>query len=86
MHVYDNNADGECNCCGYQGYRRGDVDNDGDVDSDDVVYLLYHIFFGDAEYPVVQSLDFDGDGHETTDDSIYLLYYIYYGELQYPLH
>ena len=85
-HVYDNNADGECNCCGYQGYRRGDVDNDGDVDSDDVVYLLYHTFFGDAEYPVVQNLDFDGDGSETTDDGIYLLYHIYYGELQYPLH
>ena len=85
-HVYDNNADCDCNCCGYERYLRGDVDNDGDIDSDDAVYLVYNVFFGEVDYPVVQSLDFDGDGLETTDDGVYLLYYIYYGAQRYPLH
>ena len=65
---------------------KGDVDNDEDVDSDDAVYLVYNVFFGDGDYPVKQSLDFDGDGRETTDDAIYLLYYIYFGAESYPLH
>lgn len=86
VHAYDNNSDCKCNYCGYERYLRGDVDNDNDVDSDDAVYLVYNIFFGGAEYPVVQGLDFDGDGLETTDDGIYLLYFIYFGEKSYPLH
>lgn len=29
-----------------------DVDCDGFVDSDDAVYLLYNVLFGDEEYPL----------------------------------
>ena len=82
-HTLDN---GVCTDCGYMALVKGDVDNDEDVDSDDAVYLVYNVFFGDGDYPVKQSLDFDGDGRETTDDAIYLLYYIYFGAESYPLH
>ena len=82
-HILDN---GECIDCGYMALVKGDVDNDGDVDSDDAVYLVYNVFFGFEDYPVKQKLDFDGDGQETTDDAIYLLYFIYFGEASYPLH
>ena len=85
-HHFENADDCVCDDCGYERALRGDVDNDGDIDSDDAVYLVYHIFFGDGEYPTYQPLDFDGDGKETTDDSIYLLYFIYFGAGQYPLH
>ena len=84
-HVYDGNSDGECNDCGYVRFFRGDVDGDGDVDSDDSVRIVYYIFFGGVDYPVNQSLDFNGDGEENTDDSVYLLYHIFYNDL-YPLH
>ena len=83
-HIYGDNGV-ICKECGYANVIKGDVDNDGDVDSDDAVYLVYNVFFGE-DYPVVQGLDFDGDGSETTDDAIYLLYFIYFGEASYPLH
>jgi hypothetical protein len=86
IHVYDDNIDTDCNCCGYERRIRGDVDGDKDIDHDDSVYLVYNIFFGDSDYPVTDNCDFDGDGNVTTDDSIYLLYFIYFGAEQYPLH
>ena len=61
------------------------MDGDGDVDSDDTVRIIYYIFFGEASYPVNQSIDFNGDGEDTTDDAVYLLYHIFYNDL-YPLH
>lgn len=85
-HVYDNISDCVCDCCGFERDLRGDVNNDGIVDPDDAIYLVYNVFFGEKDYPVTQSLDFDGDGSETTDDGVYLLYFIYFGELNYPLH
>jgi hypothetical protein len=85
-HSYDGVMDSDCNDCGYVRYIRGDVDNDGDVDTDDASYLVYHIFFGDVEYPVYQSLDFNGDGAETSDDGIYLLYHVFFGAASYPLN
>ena len=85
-HIYGDEFNVYCKECGYMNALKGDVDNDGDVDSDDAVYLVYNVFFGSEDYPVAQSLDFDGDGQETTDDAIYLLYFIYFGEASYPLH
>ena len=77
-----------CDVCGYAKYVLGDADNDGDVDSEDATYLLYHIFFGETgEYPIYQSCDFDGSGETDSDDAVYLLYNIFFGETgDYPLY
>ena len=82
-HIYKGS---NCRVCGYTKYILGDVDNDKDVDSDDSIYLLYNIFFGDEEYPINQPCDFDGSGSMDSDDSIYLLYNIFFGNEEYPLH
>ncbi len=84
-HSYDDAADRDCNDCGYVRYLLGDVDSDWDVDSDDSIYLLYHIFFGEIDYPVYQPLDYNGDGVENSDDAVYLLYHVMFGANDYPL-
>ena len=85
-HIFDDIYDVDCNECEYKRPLRGDVDNDGDVDEDDCVYLIYSVFFGTIEYPVYQNLDFDGDGIVCSEDGVYLLRYIYYGAGEYPLY
>ena len=67
-------------------YLLGDADGNEKVNTDDAIYLLYNIMFGDGDYPVNQKCDFDGNGKTNTDDAIYLLYYIMFGEMDYPLH
>ena len=54
-------------------FQRGDVNGDGEVNSDDAIYTLYYTMLPDS-YPVNQSCDFNGDGEENSDDAIYLLY------------
>lgn len=66
-------------------YITGDVDGSEFVSTDDAIYLLYHIMFGE-DYAVNQDCDFDGSGFVSTDDAIYLLYHIMFGEEDYPLH
>ena len=85
-HTFDDIYDIDCNECEYKRPLKGDVDNDGDVDEDDCIYLVYSVFFGTIEYPVYQNLDFDGDGTVCSEDGVYLLRYIYYGAGEYPLH
>ena len=67
-------------------YVPGDPDGNGSVNTDDAIYLLYNVMFGDEDYPVNQNCDFDGNGTVNTDDAIYLLYHVMFGEADYPLH
>ena len=59
------------------------MDRDGDVDSDDAIYLLYHTF-KPLEYALDQPGDMDGDGDVDSDDAIYLLYHTFKPS-EYPL-
>ena len=65
-------------------YVRGDVNNDGAVDSDDAIYLLRHTM-NEVRYPINQSADMNGDGMIDSDDAIYLLRHTM-NESRYPLH
>ena len=65
----------------------GDVDGNDVLDTDDAVYLLLHIMFGEADFPVPSGmdLDYDGNGEIDTDDAVYLLLHIMFGEADFPL-
>ena len=63
--------------------RLGDIDGNGEVTSDDAVYLLRHTLFADR-YPVNCFADFDGNGETTSDDAVYLLRHTLF-PAQYPL-
>lgn len=85
-HVYDDATDLICDVCDFARYLVGDVDNDGDKDSSDAIYLLYRVIFGAGSYPTYQPLDFNGDGDVNSMDAIYLLYNVIFGNATYPLH
>ena len=84
-HIYDGVTDQICNVCDFARYLVGDVDNDGDKDSSDAIYLLYRVIFGAGNYPTYQPLDFSGDGNLDSMDAIYLLYNVIFGDATYPL-
>ena len=60
-----------------------DYDGNGEVTSDDAIYLLRYTLFPEG-YPISLSGDLDGDGSVTSDDAIYLLRYTLFPD-DYPL-
>ncbi|MBP5657506.1 MAG: hypothetical protein J6X52_03180, partial [Clostridia bacterium] len=62
---------------------RGDFDRDGDIDSDDAIYLLRYVMF-EEEYPIDQSGDLDNDGDTDSDDAVYMLRHILFKD-DYPI-
>ena len=65
-------------------YPKGDVNHDLKVNSDDGIFLLWHVFYPE-DYPIYEKNDLDGNGTVDADDGIYLLWHIFYPE-DYPLH
>ncbi|MBQ8293385.1 MAG: leucine-rich repeat protein [Bacilli bacterium] len=68
----------------YNSTNLGDLNNDMIIDTNDVIYLLYYVMFGESMYPVNQSVDYDQDNNVTTNDVVYLLYHVMFEEA-YPL-
>lgn len=66
-------------------YIPGDVDDNGEVDVDDVIHLLFYTIFGEEDYPLNQNCDFDKSGEVDVDDVIYLLFNTIFGDEDYPL-
>ena len=65
----------------------GDMDLNAKVTTDDAVYLLLRVMFGDEDYPMHKSLnpDVDGNNQMNTDDAVYLLLHAMFGAGDYPL-
>lgn len=63
----------------------GDVNDDGVVNDQDAIYLLFNTIFGDLVYPLNQSGDFNKDGVVNDQDAIYLLFHTLFGNDFYPL-
>lgn len=65
-------------------YILGDTNGDEAVDNQDVVYLLWHVLFGD-EYPLKSEADFVKNDSVDNADVIYLLWHLLFGAEEYPL-
>ena len=85
-HTFNPGDTETCTVCGPL-REPGDVNADGRPDTDDAVYLLLHVMFGNADYPVEGGIhtDFNDDGKTDTDDAVYLLLHVMFGEEDYPL-
>ncbi|MCK4657434.1 MAG: hypothetical protein KAT85_10375, partial [candidate division Zixibacteria bacterium] len=60
-------------------YVCGDADASGDVDIDDVVYIIAYIFSGGPPPDPYESGDADCSGDVDIDDVVYLIAYIFSG-------
>lgn len=65
-------------------YIRGDVNDDGYVNSNDVLYFL-RFTLSPGRYPINQSGDMNGDGYVNSNDVLYLLRHTL-SPGRYPLH
>ena len=84
-----------CSACNGTGKRKsnsyihnsifvpGDLDENGEIDINDAIYLLYYTFFPD-DFLMNQQVDFNGDRTIDINDAIYVLYYTFFPE-DYPL-
>ena len=64
----------------------GDMDGDGDKDTDDAVYLLLNVMFDDINYPIANpDKDMNNDNKINTDDAVYLLLHVMFGAINYPI-
>ena len=61
----------------------GDITEDGSVNNDDVVLLLWHTLFPE-DYPIAVSGDLNVDGSINNDDVVLLLWHTLFPE-DYPL-
>ena len=62
----------------------GDINEDGNVNSADVIHLLWYTFLPER-YPITQNADFNNDGKINSADVIYLLWHTFLPE-RYPLN
>jgi hypothetical protein len=64
----------------YAGFARGDVNNDGQIDLRDVVYLSAYVHGGpNGPYPFKHLGDVNNDGFVNNDDCLYLAHYFFTG-------
>ena len=63
--------------------KSGDANNDGKINADDAIYMLYFIIFGSKDYPMDKNGDYNNDGKVNKDDAVYLLYHTIYKDI-YP--
>jgi len=78
---------GESNGSGGGGgpvFRRGDVNDDVNVDISDAVRVLAYLFGGVETPPCVDSGDTNDDGAINITDAIFLLNYLFVGNLELP--
>ena len=82
-HSFEN---GSCILCGAQDMTRipGDIDENGTVDVDDVLALLWYVLFPE-DYPIDAEADFDHNGSTDVDDVLTLLWYVLFPD-DYPLN
>ena len=82
-HQAHNMNNGCCTGCDYTAILRGDLDNNGKVNSADSLYLLRSML-NETTYPLNQSGDMNGDGKTNSTDALYLLRYTILPD-RYPL-
>lgn len=86
LHFYEDDYDMQCEGCLYERYTAGDANQNGILDPDDALYVVYHVLFGADLYPSEQPFDYDGNGAVNSDDAVHLLYSFMFGEEEYPLN
>ncbi|MBR0465959.1 MAG: succinylglutamate desuccinylase/aspartoacylase family protein [Clostridia bacterium] len=80
---HDLESDGTVKINNAPTYIKGDMDNNGIVNDQDAIYLLFHVYF-DSTYPITQPGDINKDEVVNDQDAIYLLFYVYFPD-KYPL-
>ena len=78
-HLFSDDNDLCCNeGCGYHRGLVGDVDNDGDVDPDDALWVLDYYYDNYWSYTMSVGYDFNKTGYVDEYDAYNLLMYVYF--------